>query len=94
MIVAPGAMSSPTEPMCLPGLTLPITATRSPSISASSAMSTASAPWGMGAPVVIRSAWPAAMVAIGTTPARTSPTTSSQRGAVGVAPKVEAATSA
>ncbi len=90
---SPSVTSSPGRRTWLPALTAASTTTRSAGPSAgrvSSTFTTASAPGGMGAPVMIRAAWPGPTLRSPASPAATVPTTSSSTGA----PAVSVATTA
>ncbi|MEZ4718905.1 MAG: hypothetical protein R2851_22875 [Caldilineaceae bacterium] len=73
---SPSATSTPTGRMSWPGLAAARMCTRSSSRgSVSSTMTTASAPSGTGAPVVMYATWPGCNVKSGRCPAVAAPTT-------------------
>ena len=90
--VRPFATSSPTRPTFRPGVTASRASTRRPpaSNSALSATRTASAPWGRGAPVMIRTASPGPTIPANGRAGYASPTSERGRGFNASAPNVSA----
>ena len=87
---SPARTSSPARRTASPAATVLAIRTRSPVDSVSSTMTTASAPSGSGAPVMMRSAWPASTARSAAKPAARTPMASSSTGA----PSVSAARTA